>query len=325
MELAAEPTGAALALCLHDLSKIYRTSWGRRVRALEEVSFEVPRGEVFGLLGPNGAGKSTILKIVLGHLKPTRGGGTILGYPLGDLEALRRLGFLAENPYFYDYLTAQEFLDTCASLSSLPRQGRRKRIGSTLERVGLSAGTNLRLRKFSKGMLQRVGLAQALIHDPEFLILDEPMSGLDPAGRRHVRDLILELKGEGKTVIFSSHVLPDVEALCDSVGILVKGELRRKGKLEDLLSHQISGFEIEAANLPHSLWESWSARGVARWGGDRIIVRVSGQDDLDGCVRQILNANGTLLGIRPVRGSLEDVFLAEVRAQDTHEGAHQAA
>jgi ABC-2 type transport system ATP-binding protein len=250
---------------------------------------------------------------------------------MGSVAARARIGFLPENPYFYDYLTAHEFLDTCASLASLPRAGRRQRIHELLERVGLDPGLKLRLRKYSKGMLQRVGLAQAIIHDPEVLILDEPMSGLDPIGRRQVRDLILSLKREGKTVIFSSHVLSDVEALCDEVGILVKGKLKQQGWVRDLLPHK-SGFEIEVRDLPSSLWEHWSSRDVAKRTGDRVIVTVADRNELEERLRQILGTSAMLMAVKPMRGSLEDVFMAEVESEsgkrptsgDDH-GKHEVA
>jgi ABC-2 type transport system ATP-binding protein len=308
------PPQAGPALSVHGLSKSFRTSWGKKVVALRDVGFEVAPGEIFGLLGPNGAGKSTTLKILLGFMKPSGGEGTVLGHPLGHVGARAALGFLPENPYFYDYLTAPEFLDTCASLSGLPRAGRRPLIARTLERVGLDPGLTLRLRKFSKGMLQRVGLAQAIIHDPRLLILDEPMSGLDPVGRRQVRDLILDLKEEGKTVIFSSHVLPDAEALCERVGILVRGELRQIGRVDDLIHQERSGFEIQVRGLAPSLLERWSRDGAARESGDRILVTAADGEELDRRVGQILAAGASLLSVRPVQRSLEDVFLAEVDA-----------
>ncbi len=302
------------ALAAARLAKTYRDSWGRRTEALDDVTFAVRPGEIFGLLGPNGAGKSTTLKIVLGLLKPTRGAGMLLGKPLGSVAVRRRLGYLPENPYFYDYLTAREFLDTCAVLTGVPRRGRRERIERTLERVGLDPAEGRRLRKFSKGMLQRVGLAQAILHDPELVILDEPMSGLDPVGRRQVRDLILELRGEGKTVIFSSHVLPDVEALCDRVGILVRGRLRRTGAVRELVRNAGSGYEIEAADLPASLAGSWTGSGAARVSGDRFLIAAADRGEMEERVGQVLTAGGALLGVRPVRDSLEDVFLAELDA-----------
>lgn len=306
--------GPAPALSVTRLAKSFRTSWGKRVEALADVSFQVHPGEIFGLLGPNGAGKSTTLKLLLGFMKPSAGEGTVLGRPLGSVSARAKLGFLPENPYFYDYLTAQEFLDTCASLSGLPREGRRQRIASMLERVGLDPGIRLRLRKFSKGMLQRIGLAQALLHDPELLILDEPMSGLDPIGRRQVRDLILSLKADGKTVIFSSHVLSDAEALCERVGILVEGRLRQVGRVQDLIHHR-SGHEIEVRDLPPTLRDHWMEKGLARRSGDRVILSVSNRDELEERLRQILGTSASLLAVKPIQGSLEDVFLAEVQAE----------
>jgi ABC-2 type transport system ATP-binding protein len=299
-------------LTLDRLAKTYRDSWGRRHEALSDMSLSVSRGEIFGLLGPNGAGKSTALKIAVGLLKPSRGKGVLLGRPLGDVHARGRLGFLPENPYFYDYLNAPEFLDTSATLNGLPRRGRRDLIALTLDRVGLDPGEKRRLRKFSKGMLQRVGLAQAIMHDPELIILDEPMSGLDPVGRRQVRDLILTLKEEGKTVIFSSHVLPDVEALCDRVAILIQGRVRRVGAVGDLMQIEEAGFEIEVAGLPASLWETWSEQGLARQGGDRVLIGAATQNEMEERVQQILRSGASLLAVRPRQASLEDVFLAEL-------------
>jgi ABC-2 type transport system ATP-binding protein len=275
-------------------------------------------GEIYGLLGPNGAGKSTTLKILLGFMKASEGEGTLLGEKLGTVSTRRRVGFLPENPYFYDYLTAPEFLDTCASLTGLPGRGRGVLIAKTLERVGLDPGLKLRLRKFSKGMLQRVGLAQAIIHDPELLILDEPMSGLDPIGRRQVRDLILELRREGKTVVFSSHVLPDVEALCERVAMLVRGQLRQEGRVADLLRHDQGGFEIEVRELPPSLAQGWMAQACLRECGDRLIVSAPDQAVLEERVQQIFRAGATLLGVKPIARSLEDVFLAEVDGGPEH-------
>lgn len=304
---------AGNALSIQDVAKSFRSNWGRRVDALHQVSFEVSRGEIFGLLGPNGAGKSTTLKILMGLMRPSRGSGSILGRPLGSLEARSRIGFLPENPYFYDYLTATEFLETCASLTSVPRDGRRERIAGLLERVGLDPSSRQKLRKYSKGMLQRVGLAQAVLHDPEILILDEPMSGLDPTGRREVRDLIQSLGDEGKTVIFSSHILPDVEALCERVGILVQGRLRQSGRVTELIGQGRGGYEIEVRELPGSLSASWSREGILRESGDRWVVAASGREVMEERVGQILNSGGQLLGVKPLQRSLEQVFLDEVR------------
>jgi ABC-2 type transport system ATP-binding protein len=313
-----KPSGPAphAALALSGVAKVFRTSWGRRVLALTRVSLEVRRGEIYGLLGPNGAGKSTTLKILLGFMKPSSGTGSVLDRPLGSVESRRRTGFLPENPYFYDYLTATEFLEACAALSEVPAAGRKARIAGLLERVGLDPGSRLRLRKYSKGMLQRVGLAQAILHDPELLILDEPMSGLDPSGRREVRDLILEQRREGKTVLFSSHVLPDVEALCERVGILVRGELRQSGRVTELIERVHAGFEVEVRDLSGPLRNHWMEAGILRESGDRHIVTASNRDELEERIRQILGARATLFSVKPLQGSLEDVFLAEVGETD---------
>jgi ABC-2 type transport system ATP-binding protein len=314
------PQGIALELT--GISKRFRTSWGKRVEILQQVGFKVEQGSVFGLLGPNGAGKSTTLKIVLGLMKPSDGNGRVLGEPLGSVAARQRIGFLPETPYFYDYLSAREFLETCASLTGIPRADRRSRIETTLERVGLDPSLKLRLRKYSKGMLQRIGLAQAILHDPDLLILDEPMSGLDPIGRRQVRDLILDLKREGKTILFSSHILSDVEALCERVGILVKGELRREGRVSDLLAENENRYEIETRNLPATLIRQWKEQGWIKESGDRILILVPGPEDVGQRVQQVLRSGATLLAVRPVYRSLEDVFLrhAETSAPATSMG-----
>ena len=303
------------ALALTGIGKRFRTSWGKRVEILHEVSFRVSRGSVYGLLGHNGAGKSTTLKIVLGLMKPSAGRGEVLGESLGSVTARARIGYLPENPYFYDYLNAREFLDTCAALTGIPGRERPQRIAATLERVGLDPSSRLRLRKYSKGMLQRVGLAQAILHEPDLLILDEPMSGLDPIGRRQVRDLILDLKREGKTVLFSSHILSDVEALCERVGILVRGELRREGRVEDLLREDRGRYEIETRNLPATLFRQWKEDGRIRESGDRILVAAADQHEMQESVQQVLRSGGSLLAVRPVQRSLEDVFLDHTQAE----------
>jgi ABC-2 type transport system ATP-binding protein len=299
------------------LAKVYRSSWGRRVEALRDLTLDIPRGEIFGLLGPNGAGKTTTLKLLMGFMRPSGGTGRVLGEPLGSLGARARIGFLPENPYFYEYLTPVEFLDTCAALSGVPGHERQDRIRDTLARVGLDPAERRRLRKLSKGTLQRVGLAQAILHDPELVVLDEPMSGLDPLGRRQVRDLLLELRDRGKTVIFSSHILPDVETVCDRVGILVRGKLRRTGRLRDLVQPGRNGFEIEVAELPETLRAAWASSGIARLAGDRYLLSASSGPEVEERLRQVFHAGATLHSVRPVAASLEDIFMEEVRASET--------
>ncbi|MGL5808290.1 MAG: ABC transporter ATP-binding protein [Xenococcaceae cyanobacterium] len=221
------------------LSKVYRTGFwmNQKIESLKECSLSVNRGETFGLLGPNGAGKTTLLKILLGIIRSTSGKAALLGHPIGDRAIKQKIGYLPENAYFYDYLTAWEFMELAAGLFQIPRSLQKQRIPQLLDLVGLAQSTarKKKLRQYSKGMLQRVGLAQALINDPELVFLDEPMSGLDPLGRYRMKEIILSLKQEGKTIFFNSHVLADVEQICDRVAILALGELLCVGSLEEIL------------------------------------------------------------------------------------------
>ena len=276
--------------------------------AVDDLSLSVTPGEIFGLLGPNGAGKTTTLKMLLGLVRPDAGTIQLFGRSPRDVEARRRLGFLPENPYFYDYLTAVEFLDLYGRLHRLDAAERTRRIESAIERVGLRGREKTPLRKFSKGMVQRVGLAQAIQHEPELVILDEPMSGLDPVGRREVRDLILDLKAQGKTIFFSSHILQDAEMICDRVAILFKGRLRAVGRLDDLAS-------------PAAKWVEVTVRGPVpdRVPGDRranpdgtTLLTLTGFDALASVVSAVTAAGGTIAGVWPRRETLEDLFLREI-------------
>src|SRR5258706_8515992 len=221
----------------------------RPYRALSGLTISIEQGEVFGFLGPNGAGKTTTLKLLMQLMYPTSGHAEILGRPVGDVSVKRRIGYLPESPYFYDHLTAEELLAYFASLMGYSRSDRRKRVQALLDEVGIGAERRMQLRKFSKGMLQRVGIAQAILNDPEVVFLDEPMSGLDPLGRREVRNLILKLRDRGCTVFFSSHVLSDAEALCSRVAILVNGHLATAGKLSDILAFKVRGGELGVSDL----------------------------------------------------------------------------
>src|SRR6187399_2582010 len=238
-----------------ELTKDYKVGFWRPrpYRALDRLTLSVEPGEVFGFLGPNGAGKTTTLKLLMQLVYPTSGTASILGRPLGDLEMKRRIGYLPENPYFYDYLTAEELLTYFASLFGYKGPDRAARVARLLDEVGLGAERRLQLRKFSKGMIQRVGLAQALINDPEVVFLDEPMSGLDPLGRRDVRQLILRLRDEGRTVFFSSHILSDAETLCSRVAILAKGRLMATGRLSEMLAFRTQGWEVIVDGLTPAL------------------------------------------------------------------------
>src|SRR5215470_12104016 len=243
------------ALATYDLTKDYAVGFWRPrpYRALDRLTLEVEPGEIFGFLGPNGAGKTTTLKLLMQLVYPTSGRAELLGKPIGDPSAKRRIGYLPENPYFYDHLTAEELLSYFAGLFGYDGAERRRRVARLLDEVGIGAERRLQLRRFSKGMLQRVGIAQALINDPELVIFDEPMSGLDPLGRREVRSLILRLRDRGCTVFFSSHVLSDAEALCSRVAILAQGRLVAAGSLHEMVSLEARGWELVMAHVADSL------------------------------------------------------------------------
>ena len=280
---------------------------------LKGISFSVAEGEIFGYLGPNGAGKTTTLKVVLGLIFPDQGRIELLGRPHLDPRAKERLGFLPENPYFYDYLTAREFLDFYGQLFGLTKSEREPRIARLLKLVGLDQSSGLQLRKFSRGMLQRIGLAQALINDPTFLILDEPLGGLDPLGRKEIRDIILNLRREGKTVLFTSHILQDIEMICDRVAIIVGGRILSQGKLTDLISEKVLFTEvavsgIEAGELA-ALGESLTAQG------DRVLLKVVGEERIQDILSLIQNKHGRIHSLIPRTQTLEDLFVDMVKPQ----------
>ncbi len=304
------------ALEMQNLTKDYNVGFWRKrpVRALHDLSLQVGMGESFGFLGPNGAGKTTTLKILMRLIYPTGGGSArILGAPLDDMQMRARIGYLPEQPYFYDYLTARELLVYCAKLFGMNKADTLKRTDELLKRVGLWEAADKQLRKYSKGMLQRAGLAQALINDPEVLFLDEPMSGLDPLGRREVRDLIASLRAQGKTVFFSSHVLSDVEALCDRVAIMNKGCLIESGKLSDILNSRANEFEIIVTGVTETaLPEVRTFALQITPAPEGAHIRLSGEQEIERVLSIVHRAGGRLVSINPVRESLEDLFLREV-------------
>ena len=303
------------AIEISGLSKDYKLGfWRQRPwRALHRLSLRVERGEVFGFLGPNGAGKTTTIKILMGLIFPTEGTATILGRPVGQPETFRNVGYLPEQPYFYDYLTAQELLDYFARFFPLTLAERLRRRDKVLAGVGLSEFRHLPLRKFSKGMLQRVGIAQAILHEPEVVVLDEPMSGLDPVGRREVRDLIVQLKAEGKTVFFSTHILSDAEALCDRVAILNRGEMVGVGRIAELLKPQ-SGYEaVLECSAPELLskLELLAAKPILASGGQYRVEVL--EQNLRPLLAQCQGDGVRLISLNPVRFSLEDYFVEMLR------------
>ena len=302
-------------LRIEGLTKEFRLGLGRkRVVALDHLDLEVEQGEIFGFLGHNGAGKTTTIKLLLGLLFPTAGRAWILGRPIEDVSVKQHVGFLPEAPYFYEYLTAEEFLTFYGQLFGLDPASLVKRVGELLEMVGLADAHRLPLRKFSKGMLQRIGLAQALINDPALVILDEPMSGLDPIGRRDVRDIILGLKGEGKTVFFSTHILPDVEMICDRVGILVKGRLRAVGTVHELVgTSAVKSVEIVVEGMaPIGVQEVERLGGTVMKKGDQVLIRLDDDVQVNAGLGLIRQHRGRLISLVPHKRSLEDLFLKEV-------------
>jgi ABC-2 type transport system ATP-binding protein len=281
-------------------------------RSLEALTMQVESGEVFGFLGPNGAGKSTTIKLLVGLIFPTSGTAKILGKPIGNIEMHRDIGYLPEQPYFYDYLTAAELLDYFARIHNLTAADRRERVERMLKKVGLETAGKIQLRKYSKGMLQRVGLAQAILHDPQVVILDEPMSGLDPMGRREVRDIILELKREGRTVMFSTHILSDAEVLCDRVGVIVGGTLRGVGAPGEIVEVKPQGMEII---FEHAGTESGagSLPGKATRMGNRYRLQVA-EGELYGTLEQLRAAGAKILSVTQLKPTLEEYFMHLVDA-----------
>ena len=309
-------TLAGVILQVDHLRKIFRVGfWGRRVTAVDGLSFEVQRGEVFGFLGPNGAGKTTTIKMLMGLIYPSGGTATLFGRPVGDPAAKAKVGFLPESPYFYDYLTGREFLRFYGHLFGLLGSVLEKRIDELLELVGMTHARDLQLRKFSKGMLQRVGIAQALINDPELVILDEPMSGLDPIGRKEVRDLILRLKESGKTVMFSSHILHDAELLCDRVAMIMKGRLVACGHVSELVAGNTT-HEVEVVIdrlLPEALERIKPLAEKIVLQGERVMVVLTSQQDVDQALDVIRSSKAKLVSLTPHKASLEDLFIREAK------------
>ena len=305
---------SSTAIELIDIEKAYACGFLHRERkhALGPISLAIPSGQIVGYLGPNGAGKTTTLKILLGLARADRGEARVLGEPLSSPRWRHRVGYLPEHPYFYDYLTAEEYLDYAGRLFGLPWAERRRRKAELLAQVGLAAESKLPMRRYSKGMVQRLGLAQALINDPELVILDEPMSGLDPLGRRLVRDLILDLKARGKTVFFSTHILPDAEALCDSIALIDRGRLVQHGELEQILDVDVTHVEALVIGVDEAFVADVQALvNRSLWLGERVRFEVA-EEQVHELLRRLEAAGGRLLELRPIRPSLEEHFLKHV-------------
>jgi ABC-2 type transport system ATP-binding protein len=299
-----------------ELRKVYRTGFwlNQKVVSLRSCSLTVYKGETFGLLGPNGAGKTTLLKLLLGIIRPTSGRGLLFGKPLGDLHVKQRIGYLSENPYLYDYLTGWEFLQLAAGLFQIPQSLQRQRIPQLLELVGLSVAdaSKKQMRRYSKGMLQRVGMAQALINDPELIFLDEPMSGLDPLGRYQMREIILSLKAAGKTIFFNSHVLSEVEQICDRVAILSQGVLICVGSLDELLGRG-NTYQVKGQGGDWEILKKWIPSLVfapdSTWQGTL-------QEDCYDFLASLRLMGGQIISMNLSHNSLEELFIQKIQQQN---------
>jgi ABC-2 type transport system ATP-binding protein len=316
----------APAIDIDGLTKDYKVGFWRPrpYRALDHLSLQVEAGEAFGFLGPNGAGKTTTLKLLMQLVFPTSGRASILGRPLGDLAARHRIGYLPENPYFYDNLTAEELLEYFASLFGYSPLDRRQRASRLLDDVGIGAERRMQLRKYSKGMVQRVGIAQALLNDPEVLFLDEPMSGLDPLGRRDIRELILRLRARGTTVFFSSHILSDAETLCSRVAIVAGGRLATVGRLRDMAGYEVRGWEVVMTEVSATMLETLASRGV------KAIAVAAGACTFElprdarpePFIAELAATGASLVSVAPLHTTLEEIFVQQVnKAGSAREGA----
>jgi ABC-2 type transport system ATP-binding protein len=311
------------AIDVRDLRKTFRTPLRRKkVEALRGVTFSVQRGQIFGFVGPNGAGKTTTIRTLMGLLRPTSGTATILGQAIPSRAARFKLGFLPEAPYFYDYLTVGELLDLAGRLFGVPHDVRKKRADALIEKVGLDRARSQSLKKFSKGMLQRAGLAQALMNDPELVVLDEPMSGLDPIGRKEVRDLIIELREQGKTVFFSSHILTDIEAIADHVAIVARGQLQSQGTPAELIQRTVLGIDV-AVRFPADADLGALADGASRVRrtGDELTLTLPADADVDAWLSAARDKGAKVVAVTPRHETLEDLFMRQIATADTSAGA----
>jgi ABC-2 type transport system ATP-binding protein len=299
------------------LRKVYRTGfWMRAVEAVRGIDLSVKSGEIFGFIGPNGSGKTTTIKILTGLMMPTAGEAWLQGLPVSDPQSRARLGFLPEGTFFHDYLTGREFLDFHGALLGIPKSVRRERIPKLLARVGLSGAEDRQIRRYSKGMRQRAGLAQALINDPDLVILDEPMSGLDPIGRKDVRDLILSLRDEGKTVFFSSHILEDAEVICDQVAIILNGRIVTQGYLDQLLGQEMVGVELVVEGVDealHAELASEAQRSVVQ--GSRFLFEFGDESAAEKALDRVRASGGRVRSLVPKRRSLEDLLMEGLRQE----------
>ncbi|MCI0603582.1 ABC transporter ATP-binding protein [bacterium] len=301
-----------VALKISNLTKVYKTGFiPKKIVALQEVSLDVEQGEIFGLLGPNGAGKTTALKCILSLVHPNSGTIELLGDPVPSPKAMARIGFLSENPYVYEFLSGREYLMFSGQLHGMSKDQAGRKAEELLHFFHLNDAANRPLRKYSKGMLQRIGLAQALVNDPDFLILDEPMSGLDPVGRKEVRDLLLSLKAKGRTLLFSSHILSDAEMICDRVAILLKGKVQMIGKVQTLMK-QVDGYEV-TINCKQDLRMDGIPHEVITKADSQYLLQVLSIKELHSIITESEKQNFEIESIVPQRQTLEDLYLKRIQ------------
>jgi ABC-2 type transport system ATP-binding protein len=306
-------TNGQHAIDLHHVKKVFRG----KIHALRGVDMQVHPGEIFGLLGPNGAGKSTLVKIMMTVVRPTKVGGTMLGRPIGHKPTLRRVGYLPEHHQLPRYLTGRQVLEFYAALAKVPRRARRRRSGELLETVGMTDWAKKKVGSYSKGMQQRIGLAQALMNDPDLIVLDEPTDGVDPVGRRDIRDVLVQLRSEGKTIFLNSHLLSELEMVCDRVAILVQGTVAQQGTLDELTAESQRYEIVIAGDAP--AWAEQDDDLRTETGDERCTIIVKGEDapTVQPIIDRLRGEDRTIISVQPVRETLEDLFMRAVTDPET--------
>ena len=300
------------ALEIKDLYKSFRSNFFiKQYKILEKINIDVEQGEIYGFLGPNGAVKTTTIKCVLDLLTPDSGEISIFGFPSTTIQSREKIGFLPENPYFYEYLTAKELLTFTGMLFSMPKKQINDKVNELIKRIGLEGIGNLKIKKFSKGMIQRIGIAQALIHNPDLVILDEPFSGIDPIGRKQLRDIIISLRDSGKTIFFSSHILQDMELMVDRVGIILDGKIVKEGKLTNLISRSVESYEIVFTGINEKKLKEKKHKFAVQ--DKKYIIKTNSNRNVNKIVKFITDEKGKVLSVTPEKMTLEDIFLREIK------------